>query len=166
MKVRGTAATPPTTESKFITLFISFDDTRHAHSAKAEIDMVNYNWNAVYISQTEYTSGKKASLANGIQEVTSFHDGQVLFVAQFGGLSSDFSVDGLFDAVYAMAVSFGEVLGFREMESEAGNWNFRAEYYKISEAKTVINSITKAHPAGSGVSPSPCLPSRDPVTDQ
>ena len=129
-------------------VFICFDDTRDAGLSFEQIQTVNTTWNAVYISQTEYASAKSI----GTQELTSFHDGQVIFAARFKGLTSEFGVNGLIDAVQHLAGQFGDVLAFAEMDSEAGYWSFRVEYYKISVANHVIATLTAASPRSVGVS--------------
>ena len=134
-------------------LFICFHDIRDAKDAFEQIETVNTNWSPIYISQTEYAMAKKMASC-GTDDKTAFYDGQVVFTAQFEGLSSEFQVDDLFDNIHELAKEAGEVLAFAEMEGEAGQWKFRAEYYNIEAAKEVVTKITNAKPARIGVSES------------
>ena len=138
-------------ESKFVHVFLKFDDIRDAAAAFEQIHAVNTTWTPKYINQTEYAASQKEGNV-GTLEKTSFHDGQVVFVAHFEGLTSDFSLDGLFDEVEKLAKSFGDVLAFAESDAEGNDWHFRAEYYKISEALGVIATTTKENPVSIEVS--------------
>lgn len=130
-------------------VFVCFDDTRDAAASFDQVGMVNSTWNAVYIHQAEYASAKKDGEAD-TDEKTSYHDGQVVLVCSFNGLSSDFTLSGLEDEVRMLAQSFGDLLAFREFESDGGKWRYRAEYHKISAAKEAMGSI-KGHKIGVSV---------------
>ena len=117
--------------------------------------MVYPNCSAQYITQTEYASSRKAGNSNGDQGPTSFHDGQIIIVAKFEGLSSEFTLDGLYDRVVSIATSFGQLIGIMELDVDAGNRQYRAEYCKITDALRVIETVTEDHPANFGVSSTP-----------
>ena len=138
--------------NNFNDIFVSFNDIRDVVKAFSDVEMVNPTLSVTYIPQTEYASGRKRGNDNGSQEPSSFYDGQVVFKAQFNGLSSDFTLDGLFENVTELAESFGELIGIDEMAVDAGNRQYRAEYYKISAAKVVVSRVTEDDPAKFGVS--------------
>lgn len=104
------------------------------------------------MSQTEYAVTKDVSRRHGTDDKTSFFDGQVIFKAHFGGLTREITLERLFGEVQELAHSSGELLAFTEMDAEGGVWRFRAEYYKISDAKHVVETITKAKAKEIGVS--------------
>lgn len=149
----GASVPPPVGNSNYTDVFFSFDDIRDAAQAEGDLEVVNPNWSIVYMSQTEYVSGRKGG--TGSQEKSSFHDGQLVLVAQFKGLNSEQTLDGVFNMITTLAKDFGEVIGVREMDVDGGNRQYRVEYYKISAAKRVISRMTEESPAKLGVSARP-----------
>ena len=156
-KLHGISCPPPTNNSNRADVYANFDDIRDAVTAFGEIELVNPNWSVKYITQTEYASGRKGGNQNGLQEPSSFHDGQVVFKADFNGLSSEFTLDGLFDKITELAGTFGEVIGVAEMNVDAGNRQYRAEYYKITAAQQVLSMVTEKNPGTFGVSSTSAL---------
>lgn len=136
--------------SNYTNVWICFNDIRDAVTAFGEIELVNPNWSAHYITQTEYVSGMKVA-GNGLQEPSSFHDGQLVFVARFTGLNNEFTVDGLYDIVTELAKKFGDIIGVREMDVEGTVQEFRVEFCQISAAKRILSRMTEESPAVSGV---------------
>ena len=144
-------AAPPT-DATFITVFTAFDDIRDAETALEEIQMFDTRLVCTYITQTEYAATKDSDYRGTIDHSTKFHDGQVVFIANFKGLTSEMNVQNLYDIIYHLAVKFGDLIGIVEIESEGGSFEFRAEYMKISSGKAALGEITKAKPANVGVS--------------
>ncbi|KAK3715367.1 hypothetical protein LTR37_007095 [Vermiconidia calcicola] len=147
-KVCGCAAPP--TDSNFITVFTAFDDIRDAEAALEDIQMFDTRLNCTYITQTEYAATKDSDYRGTIDHSTKFHDGQVVFIANFKGLTSEMNVQNLYDIIYHLAMKFGNLIGIVEIESEGGSFEFRAEYMKISSGKAALGEITKAKPANVG----------------
>lgn len=139
-KLRGTYSSQ--NGAGYINVFLNFDDIRDAGTARDDVSMVNPAWNITYISQVEFAGGKKHA-QTGTRETTSYHDGQVVFTAEFEGITSDLktSLDTIFDEVHELAKASGEVLAFTELDVEGGKSQFRAEYFKISVAKKVLEVI-------------------------
>ena len=140
-------------------VFCAFDDVRAAAASFHEIHVVDTKVNIKYISHNEYAAARLTGHASG--KHSAFCDGQVIFFAHFVGLTTELTTvttQHLSAEVYALAESFGEVLAFIEIECGGGAWQFRAEYYKISVAKEVAETITKAKPKQSGVSCSTAPP--------
>ncbi|KAK4548448.1 hypothetical protein LTR36_009358 [Oleoguttula mirabilis] len=113
-----------------------FDDLRDASQSFSNVEMVGVNWPMSYITHTEFAS----NLASEEQENTSFHEGQVIFVASFEGPTSEFNASGAGETVHELAKNFGEVRAFTEIAAPYPNLEFRVEYYKISDAKNALNS--------------------------
>lgn len=88
----------------------------------------------------------------GLQNPTSFYDGQAYFVAVFQGSSSESSLEGLFEEVTELAKQFGDVIGVAEMDVDAGNRQYRIEWYSISASKEAIKAVTADSPHKFGVS--------------
>ena len=111
--------------------------------------MVGSDWSISYISQTEYASAIKEA---GTGERTTFHDGQVVFSVSFDGPTSEFNPTGASDAVHELAKEFGELRAFTAQPSHYPTLEYRAEYYKITDAQKALNSATKQKPRLIGVS--------------
>ena len=157
-KLRGCSAPPPADGKYHMFILLNFDDIRDADTAFADIELVSPSWTARYVSQTEYASGRKEGGSIGVQEATSFHDGQVVFIAKYGGLSRDFTVDGLYDHVMTIASSFGEIFSVSEIEIDAINRQYRMEYYKTSAAKSIVETFSQPYPVYFKVSSLPFPP--------
>lgn len=149
VKLRGFYC-PPKQNSTFHDVFCAFDDVRDAEASFQEVNLINTKVNLRYAAQNEYS--KAQALGYGEGKETLFYDGSVLFNAHFGGLTSEMTAQNLFAEVHELAQQCGEVLAFVENECGGGAWQFRAEYYKISVAKNVVETITKTNPKHLGVS--------------
>ena len=139
-------------------VYLCFDDIRHAAKASGEIQMVDSNMDAEYVSQAEFCSAKNRN-HHGPGEDTSFTDGQVVFQAYYeGGLDEkSAAIAGLYGEVKKLAETYGDVLGFAEHHMEDGLWQFRCEYFKISAAKTVLRTVTQMCSDSTDVSTLPFL---------
>jgi len=134
-----------------LTYFYSFDDLSEAAQAVEDAEIVNPMWNVKHITQAEYAG---APTTHGTQDATSFYDGQLVFVATFDGLTSEFNAAGATDAVFELAQSFGRVYVFTEIQTATyPHLEFRCEYYKISSATAALEKATKEFPVVAGVSP-------------
>ncbi|KAK3117557.1 hypothetical protein LTR53_000983 [Teratosphaeriaceae sp. CCFEE 6253] len=128
-----------------ISFYCCFDDTRGTSETVRYIEDAQLNhWAIGYISQTEYAGAPEG---DGSPEKSSYHDGQVLFVASFTGPTVDFKPEGANVMVHKLADSFGEMRAFTQVNSAAfPNLEFRAEYYSIKNAKQALSSATEKAP--------------------
>lgn len=150
--MKGTYAPTPADGSRFFNLFICFHDIRDAKMANEQLQAVNPNWTAHFTNQPEYAYAKKTANGTGSSDATSFYDGQVIFTAQYEGLSSEFSHHHLLEDVRKLAASYGDVLAVADEDGKAGDREFRVEYYSIKTAKNVVQKVSKLNPAHVGVS--------------
>jgi len=149
-KLRGSKAPPPNKDQKFLTLFYCFDDVEDAKRSVEEVELVNAQMSGGFITQAEYAG---APSTHGTQDATSFYDGQLVWVATFDGLTSEFNAGGAADAVVELAQRFGKVYVFAEIQTATyPHLEFRCEYNKISAAKTALEKATKQSPIIVGVS--------------
>ncbi|KAK0776302.1 hypothetical protein LTR91_010898 [Friedmanniomyces endolithicus] len=131
-------------DSSRFTYFCCFDDIRETTVACEFIEMAQTGWHVKYISQTEYAGAPEGETSS---EKSSYHDGQVLFVAAFSGPTADFVAKGANEAVHTLAGTFGEMRAFAQVTS--ATWpdlEFRAEYYKITDAKKALAATPKESP--------------------
>ncbi|TKA78594.1 hypothetical protein B0A55_03878 [Friedmanniomyces simplex] len=141
--LRGMKSTASQDKCRF-SFFCCFNDIRETVTASEFIEMAQTGWQVKYISQTEYAGAPEGE---GSVEKSSYHDGQVVFVTTFGGPTADFEAKGANKAVHTLAASFGEMRAFAQVTSAAWpNLEFRAEYYKISDAKKALAAMTKETP--------------------
>ncbi|KAK5141285.1 hypothetical protein LTR32_006119 [Rachicladosporium monterosium] len=112
-------------DSSRFTYFCCFDDIRETTVACEFIEMAQTGWHVKYISQTEYAGAPEGETSS---EKSSYHDGQVLFVAAFSGPTADFDAKGANEAVHTLASTFGEMRAFAQVTS--ATWpdlEFRAD---------------------------------------
>ncbi|KAK1814818.1 hypothetical protein LTR12_010774 [Friedmanniomyces endolithicus] len=131
-------------DSSRFTYFCCFDDIRETTVACDFIEMAQTGWHIKYISQTEYAGAPEGETSS---EKSSYHDGQVLFVAAFSGPTADFVAKEANEAVHTLAGTFGEMRAFAQVTS--ATWpdlEFRAEYYKITDAKKALAATPKESP--------------------
>ncbi|KAK0803529.1 hypothetical protein LTR38_006103 [Friedmanniomyces endolithicus] len=131
-------------DSSRFTYFCCFDDIRETTVTCDFIEMAQTGWHIKYISQTEYAGAPEGETSS---EKSSYHDGQVLFVAAFSGPTADFVAKGANEAVHTLAGTFGEMRAFAQVTS--ATWpdlEFRAEYYKITDAKKALAATPKESP--------------------
>ena len=129
-------------------MYFAFDDIRDAQAAFQEINLINTKVDVAYVNHGEYA----LSNTHGQGSPTSFFDGQIVYHAHFEGLTSEMDAQHLSKEVCELAQSRGELLAFADIECSGGNRQFRVEYYKISVAKHVIETLTRASPKQLGVS--------------
>ncbi|CAK3942856.1 hypothetical protein MYCFIDRAFT_82251 [Lecanosticta acicola] len=129
--------------SKFISIYICFDDVADAAQAISDIEVVPgaQDWVPSYITQTEYAA--KLPFDSGIQ--TSFFDGQVVFAAGFQGILTAVDASYLPGKVRAFAEDFGEILAF-DVNAGSDAVDFRIEFTKISVARSALGLVTTAQP--------------------
>lgn len=149
-KLRGSHCPPKQGFDSHHDMFFAFNDLRDASAAFQEIHMINTNVNVAYVAQPEYFAS--SGCGNGEGPPSSYFDGQVVFRAQFEGLTSEMEVRHLFDEIQELAKTYGELLAFMEQQCGGTTLQFRAEYYKISDAKGVVGTLTKMQPKQLGVS--------------
>jgi hypothetical protein len=106
--------------------------------------MVNSQFNISYVSQNEYA---KALKQFGRSERTASYEGQVVFAATFGGDAAAFDTSELHGHITTLAREFGDVLGVAPASVVKGTWEFRTEFYKISDAEEAIAQITETCPS-------------------
>ena len=142
--LRGMKVVASSDDTRF-TYFCLFDDIRSTNEAERYIEEAQLNnWAVKYITQTEY-AGVADNNANA--EKTSYHDGQVIFVASFTGPTTEFKIDGADKTVHDFASGFGELRAFTHITSAAWpNLEFRAEYYSITAAKKMLAAANKDTP--------------------
>jgi hypothetical protein len=106
--------------------------------------MIDQKINGTYVTQTEFATAAKSYGTPGCQ--TAFYDGQVIFAAHFGGEESEFDKSGLLTAVKELAAKYGEVMAMDEKAMIIdGVFEYRTEYFKITDARKALEQLTKAN---------------------
>ena len=128
-------------------MFLAFDDMRDAANAIEDVAHVNPACVICYIPQTEYACGTKAVESHGIQEPTSFYDGQVILLAKYG-FGEDHEAQGLYEYVKGTATQFGAIVGVNEKIISGNVRHYHIEFFKISDAKFMADSVTESEQPG------------------
>lgn len=124
-----------------------FDDFRDAARAVRDAPLANESCSAEYSSHSEYVS-----VDSGSDLPVWYHDGQVNLTASFTGPTSDFAITDAYDAVLALAKSFGDIRSFAQNDTAAWPFlEFRVEYCRITTAKGMIARLTPQEPGLVGV---------------
>lgn len=144
-KLIGYVAPPSANGSSRITVWLAFDDMRDAAKAIKDVEIVNSACQISYIPQTEYACGTKAGEGHGIQEATSFYDGQVILLAKYNR-GEDYEARGLYEYVQGTATHFGDIVGVNEKIVGANVRHYHVEFFKISDAKFMAESLTENEP--------------------
>lgn len=146
-------------EPKQCTVFVCFDDARHGDSAFPMLQMLNPNLKPSNISQLGYAAGLTHGRPIGdayLEDTTRFEGQLILMVRHEGKKDYGSPLQSLEAKVYEFAVTFGEVLGFAEIEPELGIQQYRVEYFSITAAEQVLGSVDEGCPMHIGdVSSSP-----------
>lgn len=124
---------------------IAYDDMRDAERAKTLIECGQNGWTAEYINQNHYAEMPE----NGVQvQATHDFDGQVLFNATFGGAFHHYARHQAERVVREIAATFGQVRHFEEVRSaQFPNLEYRAEYFKITDAWKAVEQASVQRPA-------------------
>lgn len=145
----------PQTESKRMTAYICFDDTRRAARARDVVNTVDTTADLTYVTQPEFAASQKDAQLKGGPTApitpSSFYDGQVMFHAKFDGPVTSCKPDGLEDRIRLRTKKYGEIVAFGELDAKDGMARFRVEFHSIKAAKEVVKETT-ANPADIGVS--------------
>lgn len=159
-KLRGYKGPPNGSESKTLTYFFVFDDINDAASAHTDVELTHASWLVRYISQIEYAG---APAPHGAHDGTSYYDGQLIFVARLTDPTHPVDAEHVFATVKQFAEVFGMLQAFVELQpSSDGFVEFRAEYMKISAAKSALRQAGPVSQHVVGVRPVnhcfiPCL---------
>ncbi|KAK5166196.1 uncharacterized protein LTR77_008457 [Saxophila tyrrhenica] len=143
-KTRGSTMIEDSLDSSEPQIIFSFDDIREAAKAVDQIGMINGKWEAHYVTQQEFAAALKLK---GAGEETSFFDGQVVFAAQPSSKGGSFDDSHLQEDISKLALRFGDILGVASAEIVKGTWTFKAEYFRISDAKKAILALAEDSPA-------------------
>ncbi|KAK3723687.1 hypothetical protein LTR37_001568 [Vermiconidia calcicola] len=71
---------------------------------------------------------RKSASSGTIDHSTKLYNGQVVFIANFKGLSSETNVQNLYDIINHLAMEYGKLNDIVKVESEGGSLELRAEY--------------------------------------
>lgn len=137
---------PAGTGSRFVTIWLLFDDMRDAANAMDELKLLCPEAHLTYISQTEFVYGTKANADRGIQKDTSFYDGQLVLTATFVGKSHEFDAGGLYERIVGLCKYVGDIVGVAERIVDANLRHYHVEFQKISDAKYLEGSIGEIEP--------------------
>lgn len=136
------------------TAFIAFDDLRHAGLLSDRTDACKPKWTVTPCTHGEYAQAIN-SIADAPSEARLF-EGQALFVARPAEDSSPknkLDIPELIEDLIKLAGQYGEVLAFNDVTQEnAGEYHFRLEYYKMTDAHRLIQHVNEMNCATVGVS--------------
>jgi hypothetical protein len=145
-KLNGFVVPLPAGPSARVTVWLCFDDIRDSVTAIDEVKTVNPDYQAVYVTQTEYAFGTQTGGGRGVQPTTSFYDGSVIFIALNKGQGCEVDAEGLFEWVEGTAKSIGDIVAVAETKLDSNARHFRVEFMKINDAKYVAATVTEQDP--------------------
>ncbi|EMC97402.1 hypothetical protein BAUCODRAFT_451341 [Baudoinia panamericana UAMH 10762] len=124
--------------------YICFDDLRDTSHAQDAAQSAQLGGPINFISQPEYAAVPDGAVA---QNKSSFFDGQVKFLVSFTGKTPDYDGEKACKVVKGEAEKFGELLAFKQEEVAAWpNLEFRAEYFKVTDARKALREASKDGP--------------------
>lgn len=130
----------PQTNSKHVAFMYCFDDLREAKEGIDDAVMVGTKVHTSFITQVEFAT---AIRSYGTAEFdTTYYDGQVVFVAQLTGDATAADEQKIAEEVKILTAEYGEISKMAEGQAVDGGYEYRVEYFKITEARKALESLT------------------------